>query len=261
MRIAAVLAVLAGIASAETHPAWRLVPMAGLGYGYDGEGIDKPWNDVYGFASGVGGQATLYSPKEDSMGWALVVEATGDVFSGDIGGNKTLPDMTESGTGFSRTGFGTRVTTGPFYRMLGLWGNSGGLFGARWDFTDGDGAWYREDYQLAFGVYTEFGSDPWAREGVRAGLSGARLGGSETWSGVFWDGVVDDSTEWLTEGFEVRSQVEYWRGPVWARLDAQIATVDLRHRSEEGSTGTRTTWEIGAKVGYRFAWGDLTGFR
>lgn len=265
MRIAPVFAVLVGIASAQpvdqTHPAWRLVPMAEFGFGYDGEGMEKDWNDASGTITGVGGQCTYYSPKEDSMGWALVVEVSGDMLSADIEGTKKLPDNRDIGSTLSRSGFGGRVQTGPFYRMLGMWGNSGGLFGAKWTFADGDGNWYREDYTLSFGVYTEIGSDPWAREGFRAGLMGARLGGSETWSGLYKEGVVSDSSEWLREGFQVGGSVEYWRGPIWAQVVGNLASVDLRHRSEEGSTGEGTTWQLGLRLGYRFAMGNLAGFR
>lgn len=261
MRIAFALAVFAGLASAETHPAFRIVPMAGIGYGYDGQGFEKLWNDASGLQSSVGAQCTFYSPNEDSMGWALVAEVSGDMLSASIEGSKQGPDNSLLGSDLSRMGTGLRVQTGPFYRMLGLWSNSGGLFGARWTFSDGSGAWYRDDYALSFGVYTETGTDPWAREGVRLGLAGARVGGSETWSGVFTDTTVSDSAEWLTEGFQLGGMAEYWRGPVWAQLNGQITALDLRHRSEEGTTGERVTWEIGLRVGYRFALGNLAGFR
>ena len=175
MRIAFVLVAFASLAAAETHPAWRLVPMAEIGYGYDGVAVEKSWTDGSGLRMGVGGQATLYVPKEDSMGWALTGEIKGNTLSGDLGGALTVPDGAPSGSSFSQMDFGARVRTGPFYRVLGLWGNSGGLFGVNWAFTEGDLKWQRDDYTLAFGLYSEVGSDPWGpRRGAHRLVGGSR---------------------------------------------------------------------------------------
>lgn len=265
MRVAFVLSALAGLASAETHPAWRLVPMAEIGYGYDGVAIENSWTDGAGLNASVGGQGTFYLPKEDSMGWALGTELRGSMLSGDLDGALTVPDGTPSGSSFSQTSFSGRVQTGPFYRMFGLWGNSGGIFGIDYKTTEGDLKWEREDYALVFGLYTEIGADPWVREGVRVGLSAARIGGEQTWTKIFDEvdeAVVSDSSEWLTEGFEVRAGIEYWSGPAWARLGGQMTSVDLRHRSGgEGSQGESMSWTIGLTLGYRFACGNLAGFR
>lgn len=264
MRTAFAIAALAGIASAQTvqtHPAWRVVPMAEIGYAYNGGGMEGEWNDATGLLTGVGAQCTYYSPKEDSMGWALVGELYGNMFSADIEGTKLLADGTGSGSTLESSTFGASIQTGPFYRMLGIWGNSGGLFAVKQNFTNGDGAMYREQYTLAFGIYTEAGSDPWAREGIRLGLRGARLGGSEEWPNLYNSNAISDSTEWLREGFEVGGMAEYWRGPIWAQVSGSLSSVDLRHRSEEGSTGEDMSWQIGLRLGYRFAWGNLAGFR
>jgi hypothetical protein len=261
MRTAFVLAALAGLASAQTKPAWRLVPMGEFGYAYDGGGMEKAWNDATGLRYGVGTQCTFYSPKEDSMGWAVVGEVYGNMFTADIEGSKLLADGSESGSSLEAMTFGGRVQTGPFYRMLGLWGNSGGLVGLKLDYTNGDALLYREQYVLSFGVYTEVGSDPWAQEGIRVGIMGARLGGSEEWPSLYNETAISDSTEWLLEGFEAGGMVEYWRGPFWGQVAGSMTSTDLRHRSEEGSTGEGFTWQIALRLGYRFSWGDLKGFR
>jgi len=261
MRIAIALSCMAGLASAQTHPALRLVPFASVEHASEGGGMNGDWTIASGTRFGVGGQATLWIPKEDSMGWAIAAEAGLGSFSGDLEGTRKVPDGSPSGSSSSASSYQARIQSGPFYRMLGLWGSTGGVFGANWEFTESDPGWYREDYALFFGLYSEAGTDPWARQGVRGGAMLGRLGGDERWEAIYGQGVISDSLEWLREGFEGQAQVECWRGPVWAQVVVHAASTDLRHRSEEGSRGKGTDWSLGLRVGYRFGMGDLEGFR
>jgi len=261
MRFAIALVFMATLASAQTHPAWRLVPYGQAEYNSDGGGMNGDWTIASGPRLGLGGQATLYVPKEDSMGWAVVLEANGGMFTGDMEGTLKVPDGSASGFTLNQSFYDARIQSGPFYRLFGMWGTSGGVFGYNWNTSASELAWSKEDYALFFGVYSEFGSDPWSRNGARLGVSAGRLGGSETWTAIYPGKATSDSLEWLREGYRAEAKVEYWHGPIWAQLVAGTSSLDLRHRSEEGSTGSSTEWNVGLRLGYRFAMGDLKGFR
>jgi len=264
MRIALVSSLVCAATAAtlaQGHPAWRVIPNVECGYGSDGGGVNGDWTEANGTVLGGGVKGTLYVPKEDSMGWALEANLGARTLLADLGGTLKVPDGTDMGASATQTGYSARLQTGPFYRALGLWGASGGAFGVDWSSMEGDKRWFREDYALFFGVFSELGSDPWAKQGVRAGLMLGRMGGEQTWEGLYTGETVRDSSEWLREGFEGEGAVEYWRGPVWAQLVGRAGSTSLRHRSEEGSRGDATTWSIGLRVGYRFALGNLEGFR
>lgn len=246
---------------AQSRPAWRAIPHAELGYGSDGGGMNGDWTVASGTQFGGGAKGTLYVPKEDSMGWALYGDLGMRSLMADLEGTMRVPDGAPSGGAATQTTYSARVQSGPFYRLLGLWSASGGVFGIDFSTMESEERWYREDYALFFGVFTEAGSDPWAKQGVRGGLMLGRMGGDQVWDGLYSGETVRDSSEWLREGFEGEGSVEYWRGPVWVQLVGHANTIGMRHRSEEGSRGDATNWSVGLRVGYRFAMGNLEGFR
>lgn len=261
MRIAIAAMFMATMATAQAKPAWRLLPFAEGAFVSDGAGFEGDWTVGSGLRWGAGAQGSFYQPKEDSMGWALIVETRAGAMSGDLEGTLESPDGSATGSTIEQSSYTARLQTGPFYRMLGFWAASGGVFGAEWVFSEGETTWYREDYSLLFGLFTEVGSDPWAPAGVRVGGLLGRRGGDQVWDGVYGDGAIADSLEWLREGFAGEAKVEAWRGPVWGQLVLGATQESFRHRSEEGSTGDATNWSIALRLGYRFALGNLEGFR
>lgn len=261
MRIAIAAMFMASMASAQTKPAWRMIPFAEGAYVSDGGGYEGDWTVGTGTRWGAGAQGSFYQPKEDSMGWALILETRAGSLSADLEETMEAPDGSPTGATMEQTSYGARLQTGPFYRMLGFWAASGGVFGADWVYSEGETTWYREDYTLLFGLFTEVGSDPWAYKGVRVGGLLGRRGGDQVWDGVYGEGAISDSLEWLREGFVGEARVEAWRGPVWGQLVMGASQESFRHRSEEGSTGEATNWSIAMRLGYRFALGNLEGFR
>lgn len=265
MRIALVFSLVcaatAPLMAAQSRPAWRAIPHVEFGYGSDGGGMNGDWTVASGTQFGAGAKGMLYVPKEDSMGWALYTDLGMRSLMADLEGTMKVPDGAASGASATQNTYFARIQSGPFYRLLGLWGASGGVFGMDLSTTESDERWYRQDYALFFGVFSEIGSDPWAKQGLRGGLNVGRMGGDQIWDGLYSGETVSDSSEWLREGFEGEATIEYWRGPAWAQLVGHANSISLRHRSEEGSRGDATYWSIGLRLGYRFALGNLEGFR